>query len=87
MVSLNGFTYILYITEVLPAGSSMPVEAARQQIINRLLNSHRKEYEDQLKKDLLNEAKESGRIVINLYELFSKQIQKSRSNFECCPAL
>ncbi len=65
-VSLNGFTYLLYITEVLPAGSSMPVEAARQQIINRLLNSHRKEYEDQLKKDLLNEAKESGRIVINL---------------------
>lgn len=62
----GGFTYLLYITEVLPKGSPMPLEAARSQIVNRLLNFSRKEYNESLKKELLNKAKDSGKIEINI---------------------
>lgn len=62
----GGFTYLLYVTEVLPKGSPMPYEAARSQIVNRLLNFSRKEYNESLKKELLNKAKEAGKIEINV---------------------
>lgn len=62
----GGFTYLLYITEVLQKGSVMPLEAAKSQIETRLLNVNRKYYSDKLKKELLNSALESGRLKVNI---------------------
>lgn len=64
--SLGGFTYLLYVTEVLPSGSPMPLEAARGQIVNRLLNKNRKAYDAQLMQALRDKAEEDGRLVIEL---------------------
>lgn len=66
--SVGGFTYLLYITDVLPAGSPMPLEAARGQIVNRLVNSDRKEYERDLTRALYDRALETGRLKVNLPE-------------------
>jgi len=65
-VSAGGFTYLLYITEVLPKGAPMPIEAARKQIVNRILNFSWKAYDEQLKKELFNKAKEEGRVKMNI---------------------
>lgn len=64
-ITSGGFTYLLYITDILPKGSAMPYEAARGQIVTRLLNVNRKQYDDMLKQELFNTAKESGKIKIN----------------------
>lgn len=64
--SLGGFTYLLYVTEVLPSGAPMPLEAARGQIVNRLLNKNRKAYDAQLMQALRDKAEEDGRLVIEL---------------------
>lgn len=64
--SLGGFTYLLYVTEVLPSGSPMPLEAARGQIVNRLLNKNRKAYDAQLMQALRDKAEEDGRLVIEM---------------------
>lgn len=66
--SAGGFTYLLYITDVLPAGSPMPLEAARSQIVNRLINRDRKDYEHTLTRDLYDRALESGRLKVNMPE-------------------
>ena len=63
--SVGGFTYLLYITDVLPAGSPMPVEAARSQIVNRLLNIHRHAYDDALINDLYQAAVAQGRLKVS----------------------
>lgn len=62
--SSGGFTYLLYVTEVLPAGSPMPLEAARGQIVNRLLNANRKAYEIRLLRDLREAAVADNRLKI-----------------------
>lgn len=64
--SSGGFTYLLYITAVLPAGSPQPLEAARAQIINRLIAADRKAYDAELLQGLYTRAKESGRLKVNL---------------------
>lgn len=63
-ISSGGFTYLLYITDVLPAGSPMPPEAAREQITTRMLNSDRKAYELKLLLDLREAAEADGRLYI-----------------------
>lgn len=63
--SVGGFTYLLYITEVLPAGSPMPLEAARSQIVNRLLNINRPAYDAILYNDLLQRALSDKRLVLS----------------------
>lgn len=63
--STGGFTYLLYVTEVLPSGSPMPFEAARSQIINRLLNLNRSEYDRKLMNDLYQKAQSDSRLHVN----------------------
>lgn len=54
--SVGGFTYLLYVTDVLPAGSPMPLEVAKSQIINRLLNINRAAYDAELLNELYQRA-------------------------------
>lgn len=63
-ISVGGFIYLLYITDVLPSGSSMPIEAAKGQIVNRLLNKNRKAYDAQLMQALREKAEADGRLKI-----------------------
>ncbi len=60
--SLGGFTYLLYITDVLPAGKPMPLDAARNLVVNRLINQNRKAYDAQLMQTLRSEAEADGRL-------------------------
>lgn len=63
--SVGGFTYLLYITEVLPSGSPMPIEAARSQIVNRLLNINRPTYDSMLLNDLYQRALADKRLILS----------------------
>lgn len=63
--SAGGFTYLLYITDVLPAGSAMPLEAARSQIVNRLLNINRAAYDATILNDLYQQALNDNRLTIS----------------------
>lgn len=60
----DSFTYLLYITEVLPAGAQMPLEGAREQILIRMLNASRRAYDAALLNDLYESATASGRVKI-----------------------
>lgn len=62
--SQGGFTYLLDITDVLSTGQTMPYEAARQQIIDRLQFAERRAYSLQLKKDLYDKAIADGQLTI-----------------------
>lgn len=64
--SAGGFTYLLYICEILPTGSPMPLEAAKPMILNRLLNLSRRTYDDALLKALYDQAEQEGRLKVNL---------------------
>lgn len=64
--SVGGFTYLLYVTDVLPAGSPMPLEAARSQIVNRLLNFNRAEYDAKMLNDLYQRALADGKLDVRL---------------------
>ena len=62
--SHGGFTYLLYITDVLPAGSPMPVEAARSQVVNRIINQNRKAYDAELMRALREKAEADGQLNV-----------------------
>lgn len=64
--SLGGFTYLLFITEVLTSGKPMPLDAAREQIVNRLTNLNRISYENALLRDLYQRASEEGTLQLNI---------------------
>lgn len=61
----GAYTYLLNITDVLPAGSAMPFETARPIIEDRLTYLDRRAYDMQLKDKLYHKALESGSLVIN----------------------
>lgn len=63
--SVGGFTYLLYITDILPSGSPMPIETARSQIVNRLLNINRQSYDSALLNDLYQQALTDNRLIIS----------------------
>lgn len=63
--SVGGFTYLLYITQTIPSGSPMPVEAARSQIVNRLLNINRPNYDKALISNLYQMALDDRRLIIS----------------------
>jgi len=63
-VSLGGFTYLLEIADVMPAGSVMPVEAARPLIEERLMAERRRAYDSALRARLFDSALSSGRLRI-----------------------
>lgn len=62
----GGYTYLLAISEFLPSGSPMPIETARAEIINRLLNSRRREFDRELTRRLYNEALKAGKLRVNI---------------------
>lgn len=64
--SLGGFTYLLYITDVLPAGSSMPFESAKPMITQRMLVPARRAYEVTLTSALREKAINDGELRINV---------------------
>ncbi|MDE7388970.1 MAG: hypothetical protein K2M97_06960 [Muribaculaceae bacterium] len=58
----EGFTNMLHITEVLPAGSQMPLEVASPLISRRLEARNRADIERKLRADLLRQATADGTI-------------------------
>lgn len=62
--SSGGYTYLLYVTEVLPAGAPMPFENARALISQRLLAIGRKAYDARLLIDLRDQALRDGNLHI-----------------------
>lgn len=60
----QGFTYLLSISDYLPAGTAMPYEAARPIVLERLLNLRRRAYDSRLRNDLYNRALENGTLII-----------------------
>lgn len=65
-VSAGGFTYLLRITEILPAGRPMPFESARPLIVQSLLATARRAYEAELLRDLRSRATADGTLHIAL---------------------
>lgn len=65
-IKAGNFVYLLYISEVLPAGSTMPLEFARQNIVTRLLNTRRAEFDNEISRQLYTRALQSGRLVVNI---------------------
>lgn len=61
--SLDGYTYLLHISEYLPAGSPLPFEAAEPMIRERLLTRNRQAYDAELLKDLYEQALENGTLT------------------------
>jgi len=60
----QGFTYLLSISDYLPAGTAMPYEAARPIVLERLLNLRRRAYDSRLRNDLYNRALDDGTLII-----------------------
>lgn len=63
-VSLGGFTYLLEISDVLPAGSPMPLEEARPLIEDRLLAERRRSFDATMRRRLYDDALTSGRLKV-----------------------
>lgn len=63
--SLGGFTYLLEISDVLPAGSVMPLETARPLIEDRLRAEDRRAYDAALRTRLFDRALSRGTLRLN----------------------
>lgn len=63
-VTSDGFTYLLDVSDVLHTGETMPYEAARPLIVDKLNFFNRRRYQEQLKQELFDNGVESGRIKI-----------------------
>ena len=64
-VSAGGFTYLLCVSEYLPAGSPMPFEAALPIVRERMLSIARLDYDKRLRNALLNRAINDGTITFH----------------------
>lgn len=64
-VSSGGFTYLLSVSDYLAAGATMPYEAARPLVRERLLAARRIAYDATLRNALFNRAIEDGTIIFN----------------------
>lgn len=62
--SRDGFTYLLRVTDVLPASSVMPFEAARDEVRERLLAERRRKIDAAFRADLLRRALSTNRAEI-----------------------
>lgn len=63
-VDVNGFTYLLSVSDLLPAGSQMPFEAARPRILSILETENAAALDARLLQRLRGEALESGRLKL-----------------------
>lgn len=64
-VDVNGFTYLLSVSDLLPAGSTMPFEAARQRITAALEAENAASLDAHLLQRLRDDALESKRLKVN----------------------
>ncbi len=64
----GGFTYLLRVTDVAPKGSTMPYEAARDEVRERLLAERRKQIDAAFRADLLERALSTKRAEIYIEE-------------------
>lgn len=64
--SAGGFTYLLDISEMLPAGSVMPYETAKEMIKERINLRRRRAYDITLREELYRSALSSGKLKINV---------------------
>lgn len=62
-VTSGGFVYLLSVSDYLPTGATMPFEAARPLIKERLLAIKRMAYDAALRNDLLNRAISNGTVT------------------------
>lgn len=62
-VNVDGFVYLLSVSDFLPAGAPMPYQAARELVRDRLINRKRKLYDSKLRDDLFHTAAERGIVV------------------------
>lgn len=62
-ISQDGYTYLLHISDYLPAGSPLPFEAAEPIIRERLLTRNRQAYDAELLKDLYEQALDNGTLT------------------------
>lgn len=60
----QGFIYFLVISDYVPAGQTMPYEAARELIRERLLAQCRNAYDAELRASMLSDAVASGELTI-----------------------
>lgn len=63
-MSSEGYTYLLSVDSVIPSGGIMPYSSARPLIVDRVLAEKRELYDAQLRKKLLEDATEHGKIEI-----------------------
>ena len=63
-LSVDGFTYLLCISDFRSAGSSMPYEYAREYLRDAILYERQKEYDEALRQQLKGEAIDNGTLVI-----------------------
>lgn len=64
-VDVNGFTYLLSVSDLLPAGSTMPFDAARQRVASALETENAAALDARLLQRLRDDALESGRLKLN----------------------
>ena len=62
--SAGGFTYLLDISDVIPAGAPLPFEAARPVIEERLDYTRRLRYERELRDKIFNDALDDGSLKL-----------------------
>lgn len=62
--SIDGFTYLLDISEYIPSGSIMPIDVARPQIEEMMLNEKRLQYDKDLRRQLYEDAVTSNKVEI-----------------------
>lgn len=63
---VGNFVYLLYISDMLPAGSIKPLEAAREEITTRLLNRHRADFDREVERSLYTRAIKSGELDVRV---------------------
>lgn len=63
-ITADGYTYMLRVTEVLPASAVMPYEAAREEVRERLLAERRRQIDASFRADLLRRALDTGRAEV-----------------------
>lgn len=62
-ISVDGFTYLLHISDYLPSGASLPFEAAEPMIRERLLTRNRRAYDAELLHALFDRAVSDGTLT------------------------
>lgn len=64
--SAGSFVFLLHIIEVLPTGTTMPLEIARPTVVSRLLNAQRHRFDEMISRNLYSRALESGRLEVRI---------------------